>query len=257
MSRRWWLCLCVLAATTAPMHAQTPIVLTARAPAPTVGQLVVYNSHAENARPQAIPYKPTPGDILLYDDYNKFFHMIFRWADTAPPTHASMVIEGADGKPALLELTGPKVITARVQIMDPEVRLNSYPGMILVRKIREPLTPEQSRDLTQFAYAQEGKAFALPRVVLMVTPFCPRTGLRKELFGNTYFDRKRWVCSELVVAACATAKLLDGKKCCANSVYPRDLAVDERLNLAGTHHAPVLWNPNAAPAPVTPAYVGR
>src|SRR5262249_55616863 len=150
-----------------------------------------------------------------YDDFNKFFHFIFKLAHTAPPTHAAIVIAGQDGKPALLELTGPKVITAKVVVMDVETRLRAYPGVVMVRRIRTPLTPEQSRDLTEFAHAQVGKSFALGRVILQATPFCPRTGLRHELFGRTFESRNRWFCSELVVAAGAAAHLYDGKRICA------------------------------------------
>ncbi len=192
-------------------------------------------------RAHAQPYRPQPGDIALYDDFNPLFHFIFKLAKTSPPTHAAMVIAGADGKPALLELTGPKVLTSRVLIMDVDARFSSYPGIVMVRKIRQPLTEEQSRDLTQFAQAQAGKPFAWPRVALQATPFCPRFGLRKELFGHTYLNRDRWYCSELVVAGCATAKILDGKSCCANATYPRDLAVDQVLDLSAKYHPPARW----------------
>ena len=82
-------------------------------------------------------------------------------------------------------------------IMDVDQRFAIFRASIMVRRIRQPLTAEQSHDLTQFAQAQVGKGFAFPRVALMVTPFCPRTGLRKELFGHTYQSRNRWFCSEL------------------------------------------------------------
>jgi hypothetical protein len=193
------------------------------------------------ARPAA--YAPQPGDILLYDDYNRFFHFIFRLAHTAPPTHTAMVIADRNGNPALLELTGPHVLTAKVQIMDVHPRLNSYPGMVMVRKIRQPLTPEQSDDLTRFAEAQAGKSFAAIRVGLMATPFCPRYGLRKQIFGHTHLNRNRWFCSELVVAGCVTARIFPEKGCCANAIFPRDLGVDEVLDLSAYYHPPVLWQP--------------
>lgn len=208
-----------------------------------VGHIVT--ATAKDAPPLTSAYVPRPGDIVLYDDFNRFFHFLFKLASTAPPTHTAMVIEGDNGQPMLLELTGPTVITARVTIMDVDKRFHSYPGVVMVRRIREPLTPEQSRDLTQFAHAQAGKAFALPRVMLLATPLCPRSGLRKELFGHTYTSRKRWFCSELVVAACSQARIIDGKRCCANATCPRDLAYDETLNLSGQYHPPALWMADA------------
>ena len=251
MAWRWLLTLGVHLSLIAAASAQTRQASAAPAATTSVGHLLTADPVAET-RTKPVPYQPQPGDILLYDDFNRLFHAVFKLASTAPPTHTSMVIAGADGKPALLELTGPKVITARVQVMDVDTRLQSYPGTVMVRRIREPLTPEQSQDLTQFAYAQQGKSFAAGRVALMVTPFCARTGLRQELFGHTYMNRNRWFCSELVVAACSKAKILDGNKCCANALFPHDLAVDRRLDLSATHHAPLFWTPDgaAAPAPI-------
>jgi hypothetical protein len=243
MNGRWLISLGSLLLATVTAPAQSPVA--------TVGHLVARELSADAKHLQAIPFTPQPGDIVLYDDFNRFFHFLFKIANTAPPTHTALVIAGNDGKPALLELTGPKVLTARVVIMDVDTRFRSYPGIIMVRKIREPLTADQSRELTQFAEAQQGKAFAWPRVILQGTPLCPRTGLRKELFGHTYLDRNRWFCSELVVAACVSAKILDGKKCCANATYPHDLAVDRWLDLSASYHPPARWTADGSVIPAS------
>jgi hypothetical protein len=112
-----------------------------------------------------------------------------------------------------------------------------------VRRLRTPLTQEQSRELTSFAHDQCGKRFAFGRVLLQGTPFCPRSGLRHALFGHTYLNRQRWFCSELVIAACCKASLLDPRSCCGNALYPRDLAVDERFDLSPLYHPPMTWSP--------------
>ena len=205
-----------------------------------VGYLVP--AAANNVNPQAITYQPRPGDIILCEDYNRFYHIIFRLASTAPPTHAAIVVARADGSPALLDLTGPHTLTAKVIIHDIEPRLKNYPGTVMVRRIREPLTTDQTVALRRFAETESGKSFAFPRVVLMGTPFCARTGLRRELFGKTYLTRDRWFCSEMVVSACASAGIVDGKRCCANATCPRDLAVDETLDLSRIYHPPVPWS---------------
>jgi hypothetical protein len=191
--------------------------------------------------PSVQPYWPQPGDIVVYDNTSKFFHMMFKIANTAPPTHAAMVIARPDGTPALLELAGPKTMTAQVCIMEVEPRFASYPGAVKVRRIRTPLTPEQSNDLTRFADGQVGKSFALGRCLLLATPFCPREGLRRELFGYTPTSRHRWFCSELVVAAGASAHLYEPTAYCANATVPRDLAVDERMDLSQLYFPPVPW----------------
>lgn len=192
-------------------------------------------------RTQAQAYVPQPGDILLYDDFNPLFHFAFWFARTAPPTHTSIVIAREDGSSALLELTGPRVITAKVAIVDVEPRLAHYPGVVMVRRIRQPLTAQQSRELTRFAQGQVGKSFAVGRVALQATLLSPRFGLGRTLFGHTYLDRDRWFCSELVVAACATCGSVDPRAHCANALYPRDLAVDETLDLSHWYHPPVVW----------------
>jgi hypothetical protein len=194
----------------------------------------------ESARPT--PYQPRAGDLVLYDDFNRFYHAVFKLAGTSPPSHVAMVIHRPDGTPALLELTGPVMITAKVAIVDVEPRLSNYPGIVMVRRLKYPLSPDQSERLTQFAQAQSGKSFALGRVVLQGSFFSPRTGLRKELFGKTYLNRNRWFCSELVASACASAWILDAKKTCANATYPRDFAFDEMMDLSSIYHPAVFWN---------------
>ena len=104
----------------------------------------------------------------------------------------------------------------------------------------------RSQALTQFAETEKGKGFALGRVILQATPFCPR---RQELFATTPSTRLRWFCSEMVVAACTKAKLFDTKTCCANATYPRDLAFDETINLSALYHPAIYWSDAPTPSP--------
>jgi hypothetical protein len=210
---------------------------------PVAHQTNVGFLHAAADPARAIAYEPQPGDLVLYDDSKPFRHLLFKLSGTAPPTHAAMVIADRTGKPALLELTGPTIISAKVQIMNVEDRFNSYPGYILVRRIRQPMHAAQRCELTRFAEAQVGKGFALPRVFLQGTPFCARIGLRQALFGKTYYDRNRWFCSEMVVAACCKAQLFDSRVLHANATLPRDLAFDETIDLSPLYHPAALWRP--------------
>jgi hypothetical protein len=221
-------------------HAQAP-----RLGAP-VSPLAVGYLHSDHPEGKAIRYEPQPGDIILYDDFNRFYHFIFKIAGTSAPTHTAMVVTRPDGTIALLELTGPTMVFAKVVVMDVETRFKNYGGTIMVRRVRTPLTPDQCHDLTRFAQAESGKSFALGRVILQGTPFCPRTGLRRALFGKTYESRSRWFCSEIVVAGCASARVLDGKAHCANATVPRDLAFDETIDLSRSYHPAMLWH--ATPA---------
>src|SRR5207253_3359022 len=117
------------------------------------------------------------------------------------------------------EMTGPEFWLAKVHHLEVGTRLHGYPGAIMVRRPHTPLTPAQSAALTRFALAQEGKDFALGRLALQATPFRCRGGLRQYLFGHTYLDRSRWICSEIVIAAAAHAGLLDPRAYPANAMY--------------------------------------
>jgi hypothetical protein len=207
-------------------------------PAQSPGYLVAARA---NGGAQVEPYQPQPGDIVLYDDLSRLYHLMFRLARTQAPTHVAMVIARDDGSPALLDLLGPTVLRARVAIVDIGPRLHSYPGVIAVRRLRQPLTAEQSVALTQFATAQQGKQFAAKRVALLATPFCARVSLWRHSLGRTDFDRSRWFCSELVAAAAGAAHIVDPRECPANAVCPHDLACDGWLDLSRQYEPPVPW----------------
>lgn len=195
------------------------------------------------------PYYPQPGDIFLYDNFSKTLSVMFRAIGTRTPIHAAIAIERPDHTPAILEVgpnSRPRAFT-ETAIVDVFPRLASYPGGILVRRLRQPLSPEQSAALTQFAQAQEGKKFAVGRLFLQGTPFRCRSGLRYWLFAHTDLNRDRWICSENVVAAATIAGLLDPKRYPANAMYPGDLAYDERYDLSAVYHVPVLWVADAHP----------
>jgi hypothetical protein len=237
MKSRWLIALAMMFGVTTALSAQEPRAFLG-SPVQQAGYVEV---PLDGRRTQAQPYVPQPGDLLLYDDFNPFYHFAFWVAHTAPPTHSAIVIAREDGSSASLELTGPRVLTAKVCLVDVEPRLAHYPGIVMVRRLRQPLTAEQSRELTRFAHAQVGKSFAVGRVAMQATLLSPRFGLGRCLFGQTCLDRDRWFCSELVVAACATCGVLDPRAHCANALYPRDLAVDETLDLSRLYHPPVVW----------------
>lgn len=189
------------------------------------------------------PYYPQAGDILLYDYFSRLYSVVFRLVGTNMPTHCAIIIERPDGRPAILEVgpnSQPQAFT-QVAIVEVLSRLESYPGAIMVRRPRQPLSPEQSAELTQFALAQDGKEFAVGRLALQATPFRCRRGLRHACFARTHLDRRRWICSENVVAAATVAGLLDPKVHFANAMYPGDLAYDEDYDLSATYCEPVLW----------------
>ena len=53
--------------------------------------------------------------------------------------------------------------------------------------------------LSKFALAQDGKRYAIFRLLLQGTQFRNRGPLRELFLASTELDRSSWICSELVV----------------------------------------------------------
>lgn len=208
------------------------------------GYCVVPRTQCQDGKELAVvPYYPRPGDIFLYDNGSKVLDLGFKLVGSGAPIHAAIVIAREDGTPAILEVgpnSQPHAFT-KTYIVDVLSRLESYPGPILVRRCKKTITPEDSKALTCFAHASEGKEFAVGRLLLQATPCRCRSGLRRLLFAHTYLERRRWICSENVVAAATVAGILDPKEHPANAMYPRDLAFDEQYDLRGVYENAVLW----------------
>jgi hypothetical protein len=208
------------------------------------GYVVVPVKDAQGREHLAVePYYPQPGDIMLYDFHDKWVDLACWFVGSGPPNHAAIVIDRPDGKPAILEIganSRPQAFT-QAYIVEVQARLEMYPGAVMIRSPRQPLSAEQREHLRNWSVAQDNKKFAVGRLALQGTPFNCRKGLRYMLFAHTYLDRDRWICSENVVAAATVAGLLDPKKFPANAMYPRDLCYDEQYNLSAIYQAPVLW----------------
>src|SRR5262249_22915596 len=195
---------------------------------------------------QPISYEPHEGDLVLFDDHSKNWRALYHYVGSDVPDHSGMVIKLPDGRPALLE-SGPddgKLCGLQVAILEAYSRLHQCPSTMYVRRLRCPLTPAQSKALTDFALAQSGKRYALGRLLLQATPCRCRGGLRAQFFGHTYMDRDAWLCSELVVAAGTAAGLFDPHVHFANRIYPLDL-FDERTypDLIDRWWPVAVWSP--------------
>jgi hypothetical protein len=201
-------------------------------------------------RVKLLAYMPLPGDLVLFDDHNKTVTFLYQLVGSGAPLHSAMIIERPDRTPAILE-AGPNFIP-RVFVLEPLRRMKAYPGTLMIRRPRQPLTREQSDQLTHFAMAQEGKDYALARLVLQGTPFRCRSGLRKTCFAHTCMERSRWTCSELTAAAAVAAGVLDRRRFPANAMYPRDFCYDERYDLSSSYGEPLLWTEKPIPAALVP-----
>lgn len=186
------------------------------------------------------PYSPKEGDILLFDDMSPLWEKLYKIAGTAPPFHAGIVFKKTDGSFAVLE-SGPDD-TLHVYLLDLEPRLNNFKGSIQIRQAKRALTKAESEILTNFAYAQEGKRYAMWRLLLQGTYFRHRGGIKEKYLAATYDDRTRWLCAEIVVSAGALVNLLDRDKVKATVTYPLDMVDDVRIDLSATYECPVYWS---------------
>src|SRR5262249_56526119 len=103
------------------------------------------------------------------DHPNRFWDLMDWIAGTVPPDHMGMVVAMPDGRAAILEAGADCV--PKVFLIDAVSRLQGYDGLIWIRRLRCPLTPEQSAALTDFALRQEGKRYALFRFARQIPPF--------------------------------------------------------------------------------------
>jgi hypothetical protein len=199
----------------------------------------------------ADPYLPQPGDIIFFDVHNLFWITVLHWVKSEPPDHAGIVVRLPDGRMALLEAAPDdgKRYYLGVYLMELLPRLYAYgpthnpAAQIYIRRLRTPLTREQSDRLTDFAIAQEGKRYALLRVMFELTPLRCHGAVGRRLFGKTDLNRRSWICSELAVAGGTVAGFFDPELHPANAMYPVDLLDDRLFDLSGILYPPVIWSP--------------
>ncbi len=209
-----------------------------------IGEVVPEKTGADKSVAQA--YVPREGDLVFFDDHNPFWTVLFLWAGTGPPLHVGIVVKKEDGNLAVLE-AGPDD-TIWVTIQDLKTRLpkfvEDYQGTITVRRSRQELSAAQSEALTKFALAQDGKRYAILRLLIQGTPLRFRGPIRELFLARTDLDRSSWICSELVVAAGTVAGLFpDTVK--SNVTYPLDLVNNRRHDLSRTWHDAETWQPMA------------
>ena len=140
--------------------------------------------------------------------------------------------------------------TIRVRTLDvlPHLRCHEARGeKVWIRHRRVPLTPEQSARLTTWALAQEGKLFAVVRLVGQLSPFRSRGPLRTRFVGGPHGERRAYYCSELVVESCVATGLVDPARARPAATYPRDLFMDNSKNLFLNRHFDLstCWFPPA------------
>jgi hypothetical protein len=211
-----------------------------------VGFLNIERKNAKGAIEQEIrAYEPLEGDLIFYDDHHVVWSALFAYAGTGSPLHMGIVFKKSNGKLAVLE-AGPDD-SIWVKLLDIDKRLpqfqEDFMGLIRIRRCKKVLAEEESKALTKFAVAQDGKRYAVGRLMLQGTRFRER-GLKDDVAkGKTILDRDSWICSELSVAAGTVAKLFDPKVVHSTVAYPRDLVDNARYDLGEIWHDAAVWWP--------------
>jgi hypothetical protein len=209
-------------------------------------------------RGKAVPYQPQAGDILLFTDDMAIWNITYKLAFTGPPYHASIVVKMPDGEFRLLE-SGPND-TFYVRLCVIPNRLQTWKGLIHVRRREVPLTQEESDRLTTFALRQEGKRYSFVKLAGQLTPLRARTPLKIMFMSKCDGECSNYSCVSIVLEACVYAGLLDKETSRPRATYPQDMFwdksnnwyINKHLKLAPIWSPPRLWtlNPDAPPAPL-------
>lgn len=208
-----------------------------------------FSLHAQLRWP-AISYLPQAGDVLLMSDTDCFWTFAYRLALTGAPGHAGIVVPLPDGRLGVLEAGYNETLWTRITPL--AERLQEYPGMIWVRRVKLPLTPEQQERLMAFALAAADRPYATFRVALQTTPLRTRGPLRTFVFGRPRGPGRRYQCAEAVVEALVYAGVRDPRTARPSATYPQDLFYDRSWNPYLDRHPPLGdgWEPPALWTPV-------
>lgn len=195
------------------------------------------------------PYIPRGGDIICYNDHNPTWKFLYRFVGSDLPDHAGLMVDLPDGGAAVLE-SGPDdgtTVGPYVFLMDALPRFNQFKGQfhgnIYIRRLRCPLTPEQSEQLTEWGMKQCGKRYPFYRLLLQGTPCRCRSGLREQIFAKTDTNRRQYMCSELAIAGLAHVSVMNPKIIKGNRVYPRDVLYDDHFDISDRYLPAAEWTP--------------
>ena len=187
------------------------------------------------------PYLPQAGDLVFFDRPSRIWDLMDWIAGTQPPDHMGIVVVKPDGSPALFE-AGPDA-THHVFIMDAIPRLHAFKGPIYVRRLRCPLSSEQSCAADRVRPPPGRETHSILRLARQITPLRTRGPVRTKLFAATITDRRRWICSEIVIAAGTVIGLFDPKVMPGSAIYGRDVLDDRTYDLSCLYEPYGRWSP--------------
>lgn len=203
-------------------------------------------------------YVPQPGDIFLATDQAYWAQGGHWFCGSKGVHHSGIVFARPDGTMALIEAGPFNAMT--IQVMDPYEHMAKHVAKgdhVWVRRRRVPLTPDQSAALTAFLYPQDGKRFAVWRMLAQVTPLRSRGPIRIYWMGKPQGpNRISYYCSELVTESLVWAGLMDAETARPSCTYPRDYFygrslnhyINAHLDLEPGWYPPSLWLPGVTEA---------
>jgi len=209
--------------------------------APAINYIWLQSGHGPGKVWQPSPYCPHEGDIVFFDFPKPIWRLMYRLAGSGPPTHCGIVFRMPDSQLMILEAGSLK--PQNVDLVEVQRRLQTYDGTVWVRLIQCPLTPRQSRCLTEFALRQANKPFAKLRIGMEAFTHRNLSVTRYLLCGPPSTDRVSYFCSELVLAACIEVGLLYPNVLGPRMPDPRDMYFDSRPNLSPCWSPPWLITP--------------
>jgi hypothetical protein len=202
-----------------------------------------------------VPYFPSEGDLYLFDLVIPSYVILYPLAHSWFPWHSALVVRRTTGDLALFEVGGDDhnyaVLRPPGERLPTSMAKKATRQQVWVRRIKQPLTLEQSRELMTFAETQAYKPFVFrPQLALLALPGKPMPKSSPE--------NPRWFCSAMVVEGLIVAGLLSHDQAPRPEVLtPRDLFVDKHLDLSARWEAPVLYSPTDQPPPPGPPLAPR
>jgi len=216
-------------------HAQEPV---------SIGHLLHHvRDDRGDWRQRSTTYVPHEGDMVFFNDHSVKWGILYKIVGSDAPYHVGLIFKKPDGVCAIAEAGPNDTLTCRVLELSP--RLHGWEHTLLIRRCKKTLNAEQSTEMTNWAMAQDGKRYALGRLLLQATPVRCRGPLRRGYFGATYTDRDAYLCAELVIAGGTVGGIFDPQVHKANTIYPRDVVQDDIHDLSALYHEARVWLPRS------------
>lgn len=187
-------------------------------------------------------YDPQAANIILMSDATLLSRTLYALAMSGAPDHIGIAFRQPNGRIGMLETGFSESLCTRFAPLD--YRIHHYPGVVWVRRVRVPVTPDQDQRLTAFAALVDDTRYNLRAVKLNITPFRSRDPLRTAALARPAGGERSLYCSEAVLEVLVCAGLIEPETTRPKATFPRDLFFDRSPNLYINRHSPLsaLWD---------------